>query len=75
MTSCKSNRNFMNKPEHKKSSKFLFKNNIELEKGPIKMESKKNIFNFDRKDSSIDGENNFSDNSISREFFSQDKKK
>ena len=66
-----SQRNFVN-------SKFSLYNGKGKEQ-PIKIENKNQnyIFNFDRKDSSCDGDNNngnFFENSISKEFFSQDKK-
>ena len=56
-----------------KSSKFLFqKDSPTTEKGPIKIKQNKDIFNFDKKDSSFEGEN-ILENSLSKEFFSQDK--
>ena len=68
-----SSRYFLNRETS--SSKFLFApKELELIKKPIKIGHKKSILNLDRKDSSFDTDNNMFDNSISKEFFSQDKK-
>ena len=69
-------RNFYDKRTHPKSSKILMTcKDLELERGPVKIDYK-NI--KERKDSSFDSDNNdnnnFFENSISKEFFSQDKK-
>ena len=71
--SSKNKSYFKDRHKETKSSKFLFQKPYDFDKGPIKIESKNNIFNFDRKDSSIDGENLENSISISKEFF-QDKK-
>ena len=68
-----SRRYFLNRET--KSSKFLIApKELELIKEPVRIGHKKSILNFDRKDSSIDTDNNMFENSISKEFFSQDKK-
>ena len=68
-----SHRPFINREN--KSSKFLkLQKTIEQLKEPIKIHHKNNIFNFEKKDSSYDTDNNILDNSNSKEFFSQDKK-
>ena len=79
----KKTKNNIDSPSHRrhflyrqaKSSKYLIvQKDLDFEKEPIKIDHKKNIFNFERKDSSNDGDNNMFENSISKEFFSQDKK-
>ena len=69
---CKTFKDKIKKRETKSSKFLLFQKDSSLEKGPIKIKQSKNIFNFDKKDSSNDGENML-ENSLSKDFFSQDK--
>ena len=72
--SSRNKNTFKDRPKHINSSKLLFHKKYEFDKGPIKIENKKNLFNSDRKDSSTDGENNFMENSFSKDFLLNDKK-
>ena len=71
--SNKIQRNFFDKSTHPQSTKILKDcKNLEIEKGPINIDYKDKK---KRNDSSFDSDNNnFFENSISKEFFSQDKK-
>ena len=72
-SSFKNHKNLTNNNRFHKSSKMLYHKYRDIDKGPIKIGSKKSIISFDRKDSSIDGDKSFLENSI-KEFFFQDKK-